>query len=247
MPYCDTWLRTVAEPQTGLLVLGEKDGARANVLSQLCDSVAEHLVGTDILAVLGFPKSSAAIRNRLPTSKQIRSGDLGEIIATDYVHEKSQFKVPLRRLRYKDDRNTSMRGDDLIALDTTVSPVRVLKAEVKSRATLAAAAVRLACTALEANRGRPKASSLAFISMRLRERGEDEIAALIEGLQEGELRLDQVHHLVFTVSGNAPLNHLESCLNDPVTAAERRLIGLHVENHQDFVHGIFNSLDARYT
>ena len=90
MSYCDIWLTTVAEPQTGLLVLGEQEGSRAEALPHLCDSVAEHLVGTDILAALGFPKSSAAIRNRLPTSKQIRSGDLGEIIATDYVHERTR-------------------------------------------------------------------------------------------------------------------------------------------------------------
>ena len=117
-----------------------------------------------------------------------------------------------------------MRGDDLIALDTTVSPPRVLKAEVKSRATLATATVRLACAALHSNRGRPKASSLAFISMRLRERGDDDVAALIEALQEGEMRLDQIRHLVFTISGNAPLRHLEAsqgCAEDCPRAALR--------------------------
>ena len=41
MSYCDIWLTTVAEPQTGLLVLGEQEGSRAEALPHLCDSVAD--------------------------------------------------------------------------------------------------------------------------------------------------------------------------------------------------------------
>ena len=243
MPYSDEWLSELNQPHAGVLVLQENVAVRADVLPRVCASVLDHLIGDDILTRLGYAKS-AAVRNRLPTSTQIRSGDIGEIIATDYVQAKTSFVVPLKRLRYKDDRNTSMRGDDLIALDTRGPAVHVLKAEVKSRAALATATVKAACQALEGNRGRPKASSLAFISMRLRERGRDDLAATIEALQEGDLRIEQVHHLVFIVCGNAPLPHLEACLREPVSAAERRFIGLQIDNHPAFIEAIFGMLDA---
>lgn len=246
MPYCDIWLSVVQQPHAEVLILTERPDKREEVFYHVCDSVAAHLIGADILSLLGFGLSAAAVRNRLPTSKQIRSGDVGEVLATDYVHEQTRFRVPLKRLRYKDDRNTSMRGDDLIALDSTVSPPHVLKAEVKSRATLGVATVRQACATLERDRGRPRASSLAFVSMRLRESGENELAAIVEGFQDGELGLAQIHHLVFTVSGNEPLQSVEACLAEPKTAAERRFISIQVADHQGFIQSIFATLDARF-
>ena len=50
----------------------------------------------------------------MPQTSRSRSGDLGEILATELVEEEIGLRVPVRRLRYKDGRNMAMRGDDFI-------------------------------------------------------------------------------------------------------------------------------------
>ena len=69
-----------------------------------------------ILRRLGRPKSAAFIEGKLPTTKAIRSGDLGEILATEYIASHTPYAVPVKRLRWKDHRNMAMRGDDVIGI-----------------------------------------------------------------------------------------------------------------------------------
>jgi len=245
MPYVDDWLDVAHDGAATLWTLTEREAARADVLDRICDAVLDQLVGLDVLGRLRFPLAAAAVRNRLPTKKRIRSGDLAEIIATDFVREKSEFSVPLLRLRYKDDRDMSMRGDDLIAIDRTLDPPAVMKAEVKSRAAISASVVRDACDALNANSGRPKPSSLAFVSMTLRRQGEDELAEIVERFQEHDLPLSRLTHLVFILSGNDTTAALRPYLEQPVTVKERRFVALRISDHQEFVELIFSRLDAR--
>ena len=66
-----------------------------------------------ILRMLGKPAAAAMIEQKLPTTKAIRSGDLGEILATEWITANSTYQVPIKRLRWKDHRNMAMRGEDL--------------------------------------------------------------------------------------------------------------------------------------
>ena len=69
------------------------------------------------LARLGKPAAAALIESKLPTTKQIRSGDLGEIYATEWIDAHSGgYRAPIKRLRWKDHRNMAMRGDDVIGI-----------------------------------------------------------------------------------------------------------------------------------
>jgi hypothetical protein len=107
------------------------------------------------------------------------SGDVGEILASCWVDECTPFHVPVRRLRYKADREFPMQGDDLVALSADGVP-RLLKGEAKSRAALDRSTVEKADKALNDRDGRPKAETLGFLSMVLRERGADDWAERIE-------------------------------------------------------------------
>ena len=50
-------------------------------------------------------------------ARQIRSGDLGEIYATEWIDAHSGgYRAPIKRLRWKDHRNMAMRGDDVIGI-----------------------------------------------------------------------------------------------------------------------------------
>jgi hypothetical protein len=228
-----------------LVVLREKARTEAAVESAIRQTAVDHLVGIEILERIGgYPEAAAFIRNKIPTDKRVMSGDLGEILASEYIDQCTDFRVPIKRLRWKDDRNTTMRGNDVLAICQAGSKSRLLKAESKSRVKLQANVVGEAVNGLAKHSGRPNPSSMAFISSRLREQGNDTLAAVFEGLQSGKLQADTIEHLVFTFSGNDPTEHLKKHIRDK-GARRRHLVGCVVAGHQDFIKRTFASLNAK--
>ena len=227
-----------------LSLLQEKDGARGQAFPFLCEAVKHHLIGAEILERLNFSDAAEAIRGRIPTEKKTRSGDLAEILATDYVNEWGPFMVPLNRLRYKDDRDLPMRGDDIIGLDLSAAPPRILKAEVKSRESLSQSVVEQACNSLDANEGRPKPASLSFTSMRLREQNKEDLAKIVEQLQNSDVDASRMTHLVFTLSGNNPSEALRVHAIARGAVADRRFVGFVIGDHQDFIKKVFEAVSA---
>ena len=177
----------LSEPIAGqpLVLLEERDGARKLVAAAFDEAVKDHLAGLSIIhRISSYKKSLAFIRNKMPRPIKVRSGDCGEILATEYIEQLTEYKVPIKRLRWKDDRDTAMRGDDVIALRKAKTRWHVLKAESKSRASLTPSVVQQAINGLARHNGRPNPSSLAFISARLRELGRDAEADMFDELQE---------------------------------------------------------------
>jgi hypothetical protein len=85
----------------------------------VADVVPEHFLPpsrlADMFARLQRHEVAELIQNRLPESAQLKSGDLGEVLCTTFVREKTPFTLGIRRLQFKDHRNMSMRGDDMSA------------------------------------------------------------------------------------------------------------------------------------
>lgn len=114
------------------------------------------------LTRLGKPAAAALIQGKLPTTKAIRSGDLGEIYATEWIDAHSGgYCAPIKRLRWKDHRNMAMRGDDVIGIlqDAHSKRLNFLKTEAKSRAVLNGQVVNDARAALDKDGGLPSALS----------------------------------------------------------------------------------------
>lgn len=226
-----------------LVVLTEKRDIEKAVESAVHQAAMDHLVGIEILERIGgYREAAAFIRNKVPTDRRVASGDLGEILASEYIDQCTDFKVPIKRLRWKDDRNTTMRGNDVLGICHSAKSCRLLKGESKSRAKLHAAVVAEAVLGLQKHSGRPNPSSLAFISARLRDSGDDEGADVFERIQSGKLKPDEVEHLVFTFSGNDPTEHLKMHVADK-KARKRHLVGCRVEKHQEFIRRTFESLN----
>src|SRR3546814_6425739 len=61
------------------------------------------------LARLGKTEAARMVTDLLPQTPQIRSGDLGEIYATEWINAHSGYHAPITRLRRKDNRNIAMR------------------------------------------------------------------------------------------------------------------------------------------
>lgn len=198
------------------------------------------------LARLGKQAASELIEGKLPTTKQIRSGDLGEIYATEWIDTQSGgFRAMIKRLRWKDHRNMAMRGDDVIGMlqDPGTHRLIFIKAEAKSRAKLTKQALTEAREGLDKDGGLPSAHALAFIAERLLELGNEPLAdaiddaQLIHGIQPQDVR-----HLLFTFSGNAPDALLTAALTSYSGAIQQWAIGLHVEEHAMFVAAVYEQV-----
>ena len=228
-----------------LVLLQERAGARAMVEAAFQETVKDHLAGLSIIhRISGYEKSLEYIRNKMPRPIKVRSGDCGEILATEYIEQCTGYSVPIKRLRWKDDRDTTMRGDDVIALRMAKTRWHVLKAESKSRASLSTSVVEEAVDGLGRHAGRPNPSSLAFISARLRELGRDAEAEVFDELQSKTPRLGEIEHLVFTLSGNDPTSQLQSHVARASSACRRHLIGCVIQDHQGFINQVFDQICA---
>lgn len=160
------------------------------------------------LARLGKTAAAHLIETRLPITKPLRSGDLGEIYATEWINAHSGgYSAPIKRLRWKDHREMAMRGDDVIAIQQDPQSQRLLflKTEAKSRVALTRQVLTEARAGLDKDAGLPSAHALMFISERLQELDNTPLAdAIDDALYRHGIATQSVRHLLFTFSGNAP-------------------------------------------
>ncbi len=229
-----------------LLLMDAKTGAEEPVLEGLCEIVRTHYVAPETtarrLAALGGRQTAALLKERLPTGKRSRSGDMGEILATEVAEGRLGFDVPVRRLRWKDGRDMALRGDDIVGVlrGSDGGVVRLLKGESKSRADLAAAVVTEASEALARDRGRPNCHSVLFVAERLRESGEDGLATSLEEAVLVGFQGYVIEHLLFTATGSDPerllTEHLGACVRKK---RARHVVGVQIEGHGRFISSIF--------
>ena len=200
------------------------------------------------LARLGKAAAAKMITDLLPQTRQIRSGDLGEIYATEWIDAHSGYRAPIKRLRWKDHRNMAMRGDDVIGmiLDPATQRLRFLKTEAKSRIDLRAQTLEEARTGLDKDGGLPSSHALSFISARLMELGTDAplVDAIDEALYRNGIPPESVKHLLFTFSGNSPQALLTQALQAYPGPIGQWGIGLHVNGHAAFVGAVYDRVIA---
>jgi uncharacterized protein DUF1837 len=134
-PWCDC-----TESQCGvhgLTTVAEMVSGRPGIMKLLGGVVRWHYDDpqniADALSELGYEKTAELIKLDLPETKRARSGDIGEILASEYVDRRTDYRVPVRKLRFKDQREMSLRGDDVIAVREAGGQLHFLKGEVKSR------------------------------------------------------------------------------------------------------------------
>lgn len=199
-------------------------------------------------ARLGKSAAAKLIYDKLPTTKAIRSGDLGEIYASEWINAHSGgYRTPIKRLRWKDHRNMAMRGEDVIGIfqDPKTKQLYFLKTEAKSRARLTGQVLTEARSAMDKDGGLPSAHALLFISERLFKLGELPLAdAIDDATLKYRIPVQNVRHLLFTFSGNAPDDLLTTFLQDYQGAINQLAVGLHVENHAAFIGAIYDQVIA---
>lgn len=236
------WLRlSTGKKHDGVALYLERTGARSIGLAALDKLLADHFVGeATIVQAGGYSKSATIIANSLPTNKRTRSGDLGELLATEYLDSETSFTVPIKKLRWKSDREMAMHGNDVIGVDTTSKPIRVVKGECKSRAAFGGDAVKEAAAGLDLHDGRPNPSTLAFITKRLYEENRDPEAKVFQDLQaSGAIAAKNVTHLIFALSGNDPSEHLAKGPKSKHADIKRENAAIVIADHGAFIASVY--------
>ena len=231
-----------------LTILTGLAGKAGIARDELAAAVPAHYAAEEriarILSRLGKKRAAEYVRQKLPRRKSTRSGDLGEILGSEYIEEATDYEVAVNRLRWKDHREMAMRGDDVIAIKLAAgSKPHFLKGEIKSRATLSGPVIMEARKALRKSNSRPSPHALSFIADRLHGEGETALADAIDDAQLKEgIALSQVAHLLFTFSGNDPLQLLEKHLQKYTGKVHQIAVGLHVANHQRFIRDVYDKV-----
>lgn len=197
---------------------------------------------------LGKSAAATLVEEKLPTTKAIRSGDLGEIYATEWIDAHSGgYHAPIKRLRWKDHRNMAMRGEDVIGIlqDQQTHLLHFLKTEAKSRAALTAQVVAEARANLNKDGGLPSGHALTYISARLLELGNAPLAdAIDDALLKHGIPIANVRHLLFVFSGNSPEAMLTASLQAYPGAFSQWGVGLHVNGHAAFIGAVYDQVIA---
>jgi hypothetical protein len=245
MPLFADWCEcnsTGASPKR-LLKYTEKVGGRAAISATLPKVMQSHYddavrIAQDV-AQLGYTKAAALLAERMPRSKTARSGEFGEILATELVEEGLGYRVPVRRLRYKDGREMALRGDDFIGVTIDADGnLGFAKGESKSRETLGKSTISDARTVLSRDAGRPTPTSILFVADRLMDLGGDEETlgrAIRNEVANRAIPSTRIEHVLFTVSGNAAPQALTDDLAAAADDRPQTVIHVHISDHQDFI------------
>lgn len=231
------------------------DGNAEAAVTQLADIVPNHYIDplsiAHTLERLGKPAAAEKLRSKLPQTKKMRSGELGEILATEYVESHTDYSVPIKKLRWSDHREMAMRGDDVIGIKRSRGNTRLrfLKTEAKSRAVASTEVLEEARGALDADESKPAPHALAFVADRLREAGDIELADLIDEAQwKHGIAKRQLEHLLFLFSGSCARKLQKKILEDYQGDIPQIAVTVRAKDHQVFISDVFQKVvDGLYS
>jgi hypothetical protein len=246
----DDWC-TLTEIQKGnkktIYELVEKAGGRAAIQKELVDRVRSHYDRLESIADdvkrLGFPNASLILKERLPRTSKARSGEMGELLATEFIEAFTAFRVPIRRLRYKDGREMALRGDDFLGVrEDDKSQLYVLKGESKSRIAITKTVIAEARKRLTDDDGRPTPISLLFVADRLLESHGLDKALGVRLRDEVALKAipsRRTTHGLFTLSGNSPNAALEDDILRADSSRTHVSANLRIKDHKAFIADVY--------
>ncbi|MGW3769930.1 Hachiman antiphage defense system protein HamA [Actinomadura verrucosospora] len=197
-----------------------------------------------IASRLGKEGVAKFLRNKLPTKASARSGDMGEILATAYLHDECGYVVGPSRLIQRDHQEWAMRGDDVLGarLDSDGKP-RITKAEAKSRVSLGEETVKAARDGLARNDELPSPHSLTQFAERLLSTADSRIGEAVLKMQISDgIRPDRVGHLMFLFTGSDPSAHVAADLKAYSGSVSQLTITLRVKGHQKFIKDAYDGV-----
>lgn len=190
--------------------LQEVGGVRDVVFNPLAEVVfAHHNDPREFrrnLEALGYPEAAKVI-DRRPRDPNVRKGNLGEILASEYLRQCAHYQIPVYRLRYS-IQDSPMPGEDILAFRFGApdgSGRELLVGESKVRDRYASDVVIEAHNQLVNYEHRPRPKSFLLIVHALHEQGQDEEAdRVLRFLDKFAPHQPTRCNLIFLVTGNEP-------------------------------------------
>lgn len=233
-----------------MYIVTERPEVRIGIRDQLIERVRSHYddlrnIEEDI-AELGFPEAANILRERMPIEPRQRSGEIGEILATEFMEYQTGFRIPVRRLRYKDGRDMALRGDDFIGIKQTDARLDYLKGEAKSGQNMARNVICIARAQLGAENGHPTSISLLFVADRLLDGDEDDrkLGRLIRNaVGQGTIQSSNVTHGLFTLTGSDNQADLQADLDNAPNEHDHVSVNLQILDHQEFIAWVYHEAE----
>ena len=174
--------------------LDETKRGRQNIVDPISELIVTHhkseksirMLRSAILNKHGLAKT-AKNKKFLPTNYSTRKGNLTEIILTEYLIGTSGYSLLAYRLRYNNNIDQSLKGDDVLLFDlTNKKKIRTILGEAKFRSAPSKAVIQDIINSMNKNK---LPLSLDFIIEKLSSEGKDDIAQLLTNLSLDEIGL----------------------------------------------------------
>ncbi len=249
--FVTTWLQASPDPQYTSFtctLLNENGGVRPAVEQALADAVFVHHNDPDTyrqkLAHLGFPATAAAL-DRRPRSEKTRLGNFGEVVAAEFLRQVRGHKIPVYRLRYNSNDESSPKGDDVLAFEFADKSRgvkdTVIVAEVKVRSTHRSDAVEEAHDALRhGHRPRPK-SFMFVVDVLFKEGKPDEAKRLLDLSHKFGRRSLTRKSVLFLITGNNPKTPFDGLISKRRLAPNLEAVHLPLDQLSNLVTSAFEA------
>lgn len=198
--------------------IAEQMDQRAHVLDAITRAIFIHhndpLEFRGYVVQLGY-QQAAELFDKRPKDDKSRKANFGEIVAAEYLRQVEGYDLPVYRLRWNTNPDTSMRGEDVLAFKFgTPDGIgrEMCVAESKVVGQFASSTVTEAYDQLSKGK-RPRPNSIPFVCSVLRLQGEGEKAkAIVQFLNRVDAHPPKRVNFLFIVTGNKP--------RDPFTAIQ---------------------------
>jgi Cap4 SAVED domain len=225
----------------GNLVSNDDAAGISAVSATLAQKYAEVDMLVHIAEQFGKHGVSAYLTNKFPTKASARSGDIGEIMATAYLHEHCGYAVGPSRLIDRDHQQWAMRGDDVLGVKIdTETGVQVAKVEAKSGKKIPKKVVTEAREGLGRCNGLPSPHSLSQFAERLRRASHDDLAdAVLQVQLIDDIRPEIVTHMMFLFTMDDPTEFVKDDLANYAGSIEQLTMTLRVAAHPKFISEVY--------
>lgn len=222
-------------------VISEKASSRPIIKKSLKQAILEHHFPNNTIKRHLKDLDFRVLADELPEGNH-RKGNLGEIIASEHLCQRFDYKMPVYKLRYRDS-PLSMRGEDVVAFKIENGCIKsVCIGEAKFIKEFKNETVKKSHSKLKT--AHIKSYTLSMIRNILDEK-EDDLAPQIDDIIK-KLANDDFprENWIFVVSGDKPNDPFEVLRNED-TVINLHVFSLYLENLIEFSEEIYNFSDIR--
>ena len=244
--WVDPFVPTPASTRAVLKPLVERNAIRDQIRQPLADAVLEHHSHRERVAArltaLGHDRTAAWIRQQLPRDDRTRKGNFGEVVSSEHLCQRYGYVMPVFKLRYRDNPELPMRGEDVVAFKMTSSQIdAVVIGEAKTVRRFATQTVLDAHERLRtAYNPRPMTlSMLAEILYGMEQMAlAEQVDIVSDRLAEGSFPREYWIFLINEVQPPAPFACLDTL---PAVVSPLHCVSLPLADFNAFINSVFDS------